>query len=695
MPADLKMDLRPSIMNALALFWGERGIKMIRRLTLLIAASAILSAPACFGLGLGELELKSALNQRFEAEVELTNVRGLEIEEILPNLGSQDDFDRVGVERGYALIDLRFKVASRENGKLFVRISSSRPIIEPFLNFIVEVLWPSGRILREYTVLLDPPVFGKDGVEPIQLGETEQRASPARQPTPAAPQSGRQEADLGGLSQSSQEGRISSGEYGITGPGDTLWKIALEVRPDRSVSVQQTMLALKAANPEAFINDNINLLKAGHVLRIPEANTIRSESLGSAVAEVRVQNEQFDAYKTGSVTQLDASRRQVQSDAGASTEDDGELKLLASSESSGDRAGSGSDARAQELQDDLAVAEEDLDRARRANTELNVRFEDLQGQLDTLNEILTLKDDQLAALRAEVQKMQASAGPAPAVTPTPQSAASGSLLTNPLVLTGLGLLLVGGVAAGLILVRRRQQSSAVDDDLEEEVEEEALQVELEEDAEAQIEVEDAAVAMDATIISTEPIEAIVDSDDLDLDAAEDDEISLDLEDDDDLELDLGDEDEDEAEDEAEDEDAISLDLDDDDDAISLDLDDDDDAISLDLDDDDDAISVDLDDDVISLDLDDDDDAISLNLDDDDDAISVDLDDDDDELSLDLDDDDVISLDLDDDGGNKLDLARAYIDMGDGDGARSVLEEVIKKGSESEIQEANELLEKIK
>jgi len=695
LPADLKMDLRPSIMNALALFWGERGIKMIRRLTLLIAASAILSAPACFGLGLGELELKSALNQRFEAEVELTNVRGLEIEKILPNLGSQDDFDRVGVERGYALIDLRFKVASRENGKLFVRISSSRPIIEPFLNFIVEVLWPSGRILREYTVLLDPPVFGKDGVEPIQLGETEQRASPARQPTPAAPQSGRQEADLGGLSQSSQEGRISSGEYGITGPGDTLWKIALEVRPDRSVSVQQTMLALKAANPEAFINDNINLLKAGHVLRIPEANTIRSESLGSAVAEVRVQNEQFDAYKTGSVTQLDASRRQVQSDAGASTEDDGELKLLASSESSGDRAGSGSDARAQELQDDLAVAEEDLDRARRANTELNVRFEDLQGQLDTLNEILTLKDDQLAALRAEVQKMQASAGPAPAVTPTPQSAASGSLLTNPLVLTGLGLLLVGGVAAGLILVRRRQQSSAVDDDLEEEVEEEALQVELEEDAEAQIEVEDAAVAMDATIISTEPIEAIVDSDDLDLDAAEDDEISLDLEDDDDLELDLGDEDEDEAEDEAEDEDAISLDLDDDDDAISLDLDDDDDAISLDLDDDDDAISVDLDDDVISLDLDDDDDAISLNLDDDDDAISVDLDDDDDELSLDLDDDDVISLDLDDDGGNKLDLARAYIDMGDGDGARSVLEEVIKKGSESEIQEANELLEKIK
>ena len=99
--------------------------------------------------------------------------------------------------------------------------------------------------------------------------------------------------------------------------------------------------------------------------------------------------------------------------------------------------------------------------------------------------------------------------------------------------------------------------------------------------------------------------------------------------------------------------------------------------------------------MISLDLDDDDDAISLNLDDDDDAISVDLDDDDDELSLDLDDDDVISLDLDDDGGNKLDLARAYIDMGDGDGARSVLEEVIKKGSESEIQEANELLEKIK
>ena len=118
---------------------------MIRRLTLVVATLVVFSAPACFGLGLGELELKSALNQRFSAEIELTNVRGLEIEEILPNLGSQQDFERVGVERNYVLIDLRFKVIQREDGRLVVVITSGKPIIEPFLNFIVEVLWPSGR----------------------------------------------------------------------------------------------------------------------------------------------------------------------------------------------------------------------------------------------------------------------------------------------------------------------------------------------------------------------------------------------------------------------------------------------------------------------------------------------------------------------------------------------------------------------
>ena len=901
---------------------------MIRTLLLLVAVVFGCMSSTAYGLGLGELELKSALNQRFVAEIKLTNVRGLEVEEILPNLASQADFNRVGVERNYLLTDLRFKVMPNERGEMVIYVTSSKPIIEPFLNFIVEVLWPTGRILREYTVLLDPPVFGDQGIEAVQPSQSASRQPSA--PTPAArpvpPRPGSQTQAPGNqtvqpASQSSQpviadrtdrRGDVSGEEYGMTGQGDTLWNIALRVRPNESVSVQQTMLALQRANPEAFINNNINLLKAGYVLRIPDAREIRSESVASAVQSVRAQNQQFDDYREGNLAQLDATRRQAGTPSNRNERGSGELKLLASDNSAGERSGAGGSARVDALENELAVAEEDLDRARRSNNELNLKMEDLQGQLDTLNEILTLKDDQLAALKAEVQKMQAASNQPAASQPAP--APSGGLLSNPLVLGALGLILVGAIAGGMVLLRRRQQSSAMADDFEDsfaepevveeepelpEVEEAAIEEEEEDlspetsDVISEVEIyiaygrfpqaitflqnaieaepdradiqlkllevfvqtedslafnlqleqlkllnddeatakalelqkkipgaaEDASAAMDATVISNEPVEAIdepldddedlsFDLDDLDSETEDDeldlsgeldlddseealdlsldaddepelelepldqdstvkldkDEIELSLaEDDDAFELDLSDEldldDDDEISLELDDE--IKLDLDDDDeinldldDEIKLDLDDDDDdeAFSLDLEDDkddeeitldlgdDDEISLDLEDsadDEITLDLDDDDEEDILDLSDladdddldlekdlesaaldlgddktslDDDEISLDLDDDDeitldlddDEISLDLDDDDDFEFDLDDDGAldlddeddNKLDLARAYMDMGDSDGAKNLLQEVLKVGSDAEKQEASDLLEKI-
>jgi len=823
---------------------------MIRRLKLLFASVLVLFTQAIFALGLGELDLQSALNQQFDAEIKLTNLRGLQIDEVIPNLASQADFDRVGVERNFILTNLRFKVVQTNGNDLIIRVSSVKPIVEPFLNFIVEVLWPNGRILREYTVLLDPPIFGDAGVEAIVSTKTETRSAPSAQETKRSDNSSsRTSTDSGranriqvspqiveaspqpaSSSPANQEGMVDDDEYGVTGAGDTLWAIALKVRPNRSISIQQTMLALQRANPEAFINNNINLLKAGHVLRIPDAREIREGSIASAVREVRIQNAEFDAYKTGSLAQLDATRRQTNAQSATSGGDGGELKLLASNQSSGNRAGEGNNARTQALEDNLAVAEEDLDRTRRANTEMNVRLDDLQSQLETLNEILTLKDDQLAALRAEIQKMQATTPSSTPAAATTSEASSGLMTTIAVVLGSIVTFLIA--VAGLIFMRRRQQAKALDDDFEEDLlaennaddeegdvdpesEEDLVEEEGEEEEEevtqetndviGEVEIyiaygrfpqaitflqnaieaepqrsdiqlkllevyvqtedstafnlqfeqlrmlgdeeattaaqalqvkipgaaEDAAVSMDATIISSEPIIAIdqpedddddfsFDLDDLDSET-EDDELNLTDELDlDDVELDLDLDDDDEVTLVLDSDDEISLDLDDDainldlegEDEISLDLDD---EISLDLDDDDeitldlegeDEISLDLDDE-ISLDLDDDDeitldlegeDEISLDLDNED-EISLDLDDDvsldlegEDEISLEENDD--LSLDLDEDEGNKLDLARAYIDMGDSDGAKSVLKEVLSDGTEAEVLEANELLEKI-
>ena len=762
---------------------------MIQRLRLLLVTLFALYCGSAFALGLGEIELKSALNQRFEAEIILSNVGDLEQGEIIPNLATQQDFDRIGVLRDYHLTDLRFNARVREDGAHIVHITSSKPIIEPFLNFIVEAIWPTGRILREYIVLLDPPVFSSEGIEKIEPGMSSGSTSSAR---PRGRSNNRREIPPApSVSNGRTEGVVTQDEeYGLTGPDDTLWVIALKVRPNNRISVQQTMLALQRANPEAFINNNINLLKAGHMLRIPDESEIHAETSAEAVAEVRVQNQEFEDYRSGDVTQLDARRTASRSSAGSDDSDNGELKLLAADES-GARSGR-DDARADELENSLAVAREDLDRSRRANSELNVRLADIADQVEKLNELFKLKDDQLAALRAELQRQVADTISQPAVPVVVQQQAAGSLLSNPLVLGGVGVLLIGLVAGALMMFRKRRQDFQLDDNefTEIMIEEDKPQLSLSDDAdegyeedseyndedvtpqtsdvigeaeiyiaygrfpqaisflqnaienepqrtdiqlrllEVYVQTEDAtafnlqyeqlkllgddgatregaelqaeipgaaetsAAAMDATIVSSEPIAAIEDI------GIDDDDLSFDLDDVDDLDAETDDDDLDLTADTGEElslEEAMELgDAD-----LDLDLDAGLEEVNAESEEEDLDLALGLDDE-IDLDFGDDvgdgeDDGLDLDLDDasDDDALDLDLGDDDslelvDDDSLELVDDDD-ELNLDEDASSKLDLARAYIEMGDNDGAKPLLQEVLVEGDDVQVSEAKELL----
>ena len=821
---------------------------MIQQLSLACAFILLVASGSVFGLGLGKLELGSALNQQFEAEIELTNVGQLTIDEVLPNLASQDDFARVGVERNDILTDLRFKVVANSQGKLVLKVTSTRPIIEPFLNFIVEVLWPSGRILREYIVLLDPPVLTEAGFAPIKLtevirdGGVSSSSSSATQSAAARNAAAFNsntidrasiipdvvESKSGGdikIGRSAlQEGADLSEGFGATGRGDTLWSIASKIRPNSTVSVQQTMLALQRANPDAFINSNINLLKAGYVLRIPDAREIREETLATAAQEVRAQNSEFDVYRDNSgVAQLDASQRQSSPSFRERSVRGGELKLLAQDQSIGQRAGSGGDSQiTQELENNLAVAQEDLDRANRANAELNVRVEDIEQQMDTLTELVKLKEDQLAALRVEVQRMQAQESALRADSGAlnqPQTPSDdGALLSNPIVLGLLAVLLVVGVAGGLLLMRRKQQEETEYDEALEEETREAAQLDVEnlpelddddsefDDPEFDDEDEDdimpqtadviseveihiaygrfsqaiiflqnaieadpdrvdiqlkllevyvqtedssafnqqfdqlktlgdevaneqalamqakvldvdasAAASMDATMISADPIvsrETTTENDDLSFDLdeldSERDDDSFDFEDDLDLDLDLDLDDDLELDDDFDLDDDLELDDDFDlDDELELD-----DNLESDVDLGEDlgedvevSESLSLDDDALELSPEDSDSdpdealaaEAALDTDDDNDAFEIDLSDLDLDLDLegeDIDLDDEYELDLEEDIETKLDLARAYIDMGDKEGARGVLQEVSREGNESEIAKAKELFESI-
>ena len=382
---------------------------MVRKLSLAVALALGIAPLGAHALGLGEINLKSALNQYLSADIELLSVEEGDLEDIRVSLASAEAFARANVDRPYILTKLDFKPVKQADGSSVIQLSSRDPIREPFLNFLVEVNWPKGKLVREYTVLLDPPVTLDRRPAPVQTPKAETRVT-TTQSAGVQPQSVVSPSDVswaGG--KTTQPAAQAVGEYGPTKRNDTLWSIAKQVRHD-GASMHQMMMALFRSNPEAFINSNINNLKTGQVLRIPE----RDEVLTLA------QREAVNAY-TKQVQEWQADRETVQTPAkpaetvAKAPEQGGdaiipvsrdELKIAtARPEGQGEAGPSEGDAPAktlEQLRQDLLIAEEAKAGAIQESTELKSRLGDLESQLQDLQRLLELKNNQLAQLQATV-----------------------------------------------------------------------------------------------------------------------------------------------------------------------------------------------------------------------------------------------------------------------------------------------------
>ncbi|MDR8364230.1 FimV/HubP family polar landmark protein [Pseudomonas sp. JL3] len=371
----------------------------VRKLVLAIAAASALSSGMAHALGLGELTLKSTLNQPLVAEIELLDVKDLTSAEVVPSLASPEDFAKAGVDRQAFLNDLTFTPVLNASGKSILRVTSSKPLSEPMVKFLVQVMWPNGRLLRDYSVLLDPSKFSP------------QTADAAAQPAPAQTVT----APVTGATKSSQY---------TTTARDTLWEIAAKAR--NGGSIQQTMLAIQALNPDAFIDGNINRLKTGQVLRLPDQVQSTNLPQPKAIAEVAAQNtawrqgRRYVAKPGTGQQQLDATKRARGEDASSQAATD-KLSLVSADTGKGGKGAAG-DAKA--LSNKLAVTQESLDTTRRDNAELKSRMSDLQSQLDKLQRLIELKNNQLAKLQAE------GGADAPATAPT-APAMSAELAANP------------------------------------------------------------------------------------------------------------------------------------------------------------------------------------------------------------------------------------------------------------------------
>ena len=696
-----------------ALFFIKKLGSVQGLLALSLALSLVLSAPAAFSLGLGRLQLKSSLNQAFSAEIEIINRERLGVEEILPNLATQEDFDRLNVERTFELYDLRFDVVSGADGRTVIRVNSRDPIVEPFLNFVIEVIWPSGRLVREYTVLLDPPVLTTSSVRKVQW-----------------PQATTRDEDNEQLQRLSQSAEQVNPWQTMTGAGDTLWQIASRIRPDKSVSVQQIMLALQRANPDAFIADNINRLKAGYPLELPDLNAIEASSQAEAIREVALQNDRYNEMPLARGDRTLGNQKKNQSSLAPkeSEESEAELRLVSSQDAVAAAENPQENVQAAKMA--LAIAEEDLDLSQRENTALSNRLDQLENEMMDLGGLVKLKDQQLAALQNQLAEFEQNRS-----DPVDQPASLG-LLGNLYIQMALAGLLVLLVVLAMLYARNRRKRE--DDGIDAAASQEQPPAQsavhsLDSDAAETAQEVDEASTEEPPLGSdlddlTEPETVQQQDSDLDepKDQAEDNapalEYELDMDpsltqtDDEVVEIDdavdtmeaTAESDAVAADDESEQAGSSGEEVDvvfKEDPPLGLDNVADSEGPVASLEDDlsEDEIDLELDIDLdTELEIDEaNDDLTELDLEAELDQLASDGKQTDAEADAAVEpaepdlDEALEELDLDGDSGNKLDLARAYLEMGDEAGAVKLLRQVVKQGLQSEVDEAEQMLAELK
>jgi pilus assembly protein FimV len=448
----------------------------VRRLALVpTLIAAILLPSGAQALGLGKIEIQSALNQRLDAEIPLRAVPSGQADEITVSLASEEAFENVGLDRPFALTRLRFTVKERGAGGYYVHVTSQNSIVEPFLSFLVEVDWPGGNLLREYTVLLDPPVFASedDGAgsgstdrarttdsadDAGVTGEIERDAESSRAETGTDDDASTAGADAGTRSASGagqdatgqgddqpvfleveeREDRAeraraeaqraeaerdagsggrsaaTTGRYGPVGDGETLWSIASRLRSG-DMTVQQMMIALLRYNPEAFAGENVNRLKKGYVLRVPDADRVVEVSAQRALAEVREQNGAWRELQEGVRTETSvAASEQGSGDSGTSgaatagSDTDAELSIVGADEggASSDEAASATGSSGADESRKLQLAREELESTRIEKEELASRVEELEQTVSKMERLLEVRDERLSALQQELRELE-------------------------------------------------------------------------------------------------------------------------------------------------------------------------------------------------------------------------------------------------------------------------------------------------
>lgn len=381
-----------------------------------------------YAAGLGKLMLNSALGQPLSAEIDIVITNRDEVPSLKASIAPREAFAQAGINYEANFSAFKISIESRANGNPYIKLTSPQAVNDPFLNILVELNWNSGRILREYAVLLDPvevnaqniaaPAVSAAPVVPATKKETK-RSSDVKKDRPGKNSSK-------SVSRAANQARDS---YGPVIRGDNLSSIARQVLP-AGVDLNQMLVALHRANRDAFIANNMNLLKVGAILKIPEKNEVAAIDASTARAEIRMQVEDWHKYqgRIAAIASESSTHANIrQSDQGKITtsidkksistrESPKEVLRLSSGTQAIDKSGQVPESA---LVDRLRMMEEDAIARNLALQEANQRVAMLEKSIDNLKHLLELKDSVLAQAQnkaGSVSNVGANAGMQPVKT---------------------------------------------------------------------------------------------------------------------------------------------------------------------------------------------------------------------------------------------------------------------------------------
>ena len=406
----------------------------LKRIT--VALCMALVPISVFAAGLGKLNVMSGLGEPLKADIELIAVTPEELSSITAAIASEEAYATQGIEKPASHNTIKVNVAKNANGAPILKLQSAQPISEPFLDMLIQVDWASGRLLREYTVLLDPPGYTGEVDNSVKTTQ-----APMVSPSSTKP-SGSMQNDAGSAgtmdsqptrskksrtkqraAKPSEEampaGEMSGADY-MSQRGDTLAKIARDMKPE-GVSLEQMLVGLYQANPDAFQGKNMNRLKVGQILRSPSEEALSAITRKQASKEIKVQTANWNAYRNklaGIVAESAPSDSEANTkSAGGKIKTAAEDKSMPSATgakdvvklSAGDAAASKANSEnVKSLQDKVSALQEEATAREKSVKEAQDRTASLEKQIADMQKLLALKNGAMSDLQKQAEAQTAA-----------------------------------------------------------------------------------------------------------------------------------------------------------------------------------------------------------------------------------------------------------------------------------------------